>query len=152
MPSLRLDHVALPIFTVEASLGFYRDVIGLPLVAAASGDDWGGKPWLMMVFQIGDGRELVLCAQRGGVRPPDGPTPRDMRHVALATAEAHEVVALQRRLADHGAEHWEEDHGTQRSLYFVDPNGIVLELTTPPSESTTHDSDAEAIVRAWLAR
>jgi catechol-2,3-dioxygenase len=28
---------------------------------------------------------------------------------------------------------WEEDHGRQHSLYFADPNGVILEITTPAS-------------------
>ena len=30
---------------------------------------------------------------------------------------------------------WEERHGEQRSVYFPDPDGVVLEITWPPSKA-----------------
>ena len=41
-----------------------------------------------------------------------------------------------------GAEFWEEDHGAQRSLYFPDPDGVVLEITWPPSTPRTEENPA----------
>ena len=39
---LRLDHVVLPIWDVEKSIAFYRDLLGLKLIDCYDGDDWGG--------------------------------------------------------------------------------------------------------------
>jgi hypothetical protein len=48
-------------------------------------------------------------------------------------------------------ETWDEDHGTQRSIYFADPDGLVLEIATPPSdEGLPIDPRAEETVRAFL--
>ena len=52
---------------------FYSEVLQLPLVDALSGDDWGGKPWLMMFFGTGSGQLLALSALHGAQPPrPDG--------------------------------------------------------------------------------
>ncbi len=93
-------------------------VMRLPLVEAFSGDDWGGKPWLMMIFAAASGRELA---------------------------------AWKARLRAGQVEFWEEDHGAQRSIYFADPNGMVLEVTTPTSESAIPpNQDARDTVLRWV--
>lgn len=63
--SLRTDHFVFPAHDVARTLRFYREILGFPLSGAYSGDDWGGRPWLMMLFEVGDGRQIVLCALRG---------------------------------------------------------------------------------------
>jgi hypothetical protein len=46
----------------------------------------------------------------------------------------------------------DEDHGTQQSIYFEDPNGVVLEITTPASDTKPEASAAAlARARAWIA-
>jgi catechol 2,3-dioxygenase-like lactoylglutathione lyase family enzyme len=150
--TLRLDHLAIPVDDAAASLRFYRDVLGLPLLAAHDGDDWGGHPWLMMVFGLGDGRQLALCALRGGPPTATPGLPRDLRHVALAVATRRELEAWRDRLVAGGVEHWGEDHGAQRSIYFPDPSGTILEITTPPSEGAVlADRAAATVVERWLA-
>jgi catechol 2,3-dioxygenase-like lactoylglutathione lyase family enzyme len=153
-PSLlpRADHVALPIFEVEASYRFYTKVLQLPLIAAHSGDDWGGKPWLMMIFALGDNRQLALCALRGVARPVESGLPKDLHHIAFGVATARELAAWKRRLRANAIAFSEEEHGpTQRSIYFEDPNGIVLELTSPPAKRTRRDPAAAKVIADWIA-
>lgn len=149
--SFRVDHVAFPVFDAAATFRFYTEVMRLPLVEAFSGDDWGGRPWLLMVFAVGDGRQLALCALAGLERPPEGGLPRDLRHVAFAAASGRELAAWKARLRAARVEFWEEDHGDQRSIYFTDPNGMVLEVTTPTSESAIPaNRDARETVLRWI--
>jgi catechol 2,3-dioxygenase-like lactoylglutathione lyase family enzyme len=151
-PRLRLDHVALPVRDVAASYRFYREVLQLPLLQTARGDDWGGRAWLMMIFAAGDGRQLALCALAGAPPPLDDGLPRDVRHYSFSVASAEERQAWRARLEECQVRCWEEDHGTQQSLYFADPDGTILEITTPSSEdATTADPDAVALVESWLA-
>jgi catechol 2,3-dioxygenase-like lactoylglutathione lyase family enzyme len=153
-PRLRLDHVALPVSDVAASYRFYREVLQLPLVQTAKGDDWGGRAWLMMTFAAGDGRQLVLCALAGAAPPTltDAGLPRDVRHYGFSVASSEERQAWKERLEDCQVRCWEEDHGTQQSLYFSDPDGTILEITTPSSEdAATADPDAVALVESWVA-
>lgn len=84
--ALRFDHLALPVYDAAATHRFYSEVLRLPLVEALSGDDWGGRPWLMMFFWTGGAQLLALCALRGAPRPtPDG-LPADVRHYAFSRA------------------------------------------------------------------
>jgi glyoxylase I family protein len=146
--SLRLDHLALPVFDAGSTYDFYSRVLGLKLIRALSGDDWGGYPWLMMIFGLEEGRTVSLCALRGAEAPPPGDLPADVRHFAFRTAD---LAVWRKRLAAAGVAFEEEDHGDQHSLYFRDPNGIVLEITSPPgSGAPEHDPDAEDRVRRWI--
>jgi glyoxylase I family protein len=152
-PALHLDHVVFPIFDAAKSLHFYTEVLGLPLVSTLEGDDWHGRAWLMMIFALPDDREIVLVARRGAPRPKNDGVPRDIRHLAFAVSSRAEQAAWRRRLEEHALEVREMDHGPQKSIYFDDPDGIVLEITTPASKAVmVRDPKAEASVRAWLAK
>jgi catechol 2,3-dioxygenase-like lactoylglutathione lyase family enzyme len=149
---LKLDHVVFPVWDAEASLAFYADTLGLPLVSAITGDDWGGKPWLMLVFGLAEGRELVLVALRGANRPaPDG-LASDVRHYAFSVDNEGARRGWRDRLAAAKVAFWEEDHGARHSIYFEDPNGVVIEITAPCSDAPAL-ADPKALERArtWIA-
>lgn len=148
---LRLDHVVLPIWEVKKSLAFYRETLGLRLVEAYEGDDWGGYPWLMMIFALGDRREIVLVYLKGAKQPSAGKLPQDIRHVALA-----ETTAIERwkvKLDSARVKYWEEEYGDQRSLYFEDPSGNIIEITAPPSAPAAEESaEALALAQKWAKK
>jgi len=148
---LRFDHLALPVYDAARTLHFYTEVLQLPLVDALSGDDWGGKPWLMMFFGTGSGQLLALSALAGAQPPrPDG-LPADVRHYAFSVSSGAEQEQWKERLRRHGVAFSEEDHGKQHSIYFSDPNGIVLEVTTPPSSAPLQPAaPAAQRVQAWI--
>ena len=149
---LRFDHLAVLVYDAAKTLHFYSEVLQLPLVDALSGDDWGGKPWLMMFFGTGSGQLLALCALQGAQPPrPDG-LPADVRHYAFAVSSPAEQDQWKGRLREHGIAYSEEDHGAQHSIYFADPNGITLEVTTPPSTAPLQpDAHAAQRVQRWIA-
>jgi catechol 2,3-dioxygenase-like lactoylglutathione lyase family enzyme len=150
--TLRLDHLAFPVYDAPASYRFYSEVLELPLVDALTGDDWGGRPWLMMFFATGGGQLLALCALRGATPPAPAQLPQDVRHFAFSVASAAEQQTWRERLERHGIAFSEETHAQQRSIYFKDPDGTVLEVTTPASEAQTlPDAAAAATVGRWLA-
>jgi len=148
---LRLDHVLIPIWEVKKSLAFYRDVLGLRLVEAYEGDDWGGYEFLMMVFALGDRREIVLVYLHGAKQPGAGKLPNDIRHIALA-----ETTAIERwkvKLDAAKIKYAEDNDGEQRSLYFEDPNGNSLEITSPPSTPAAEENaEALALAQKWAKK
>ena len=145
---LRLDHVVVPIWHVKKSLAFYRDFLGLRLIDADEGDDWGGHRWLMMTFALSDQRQIALVYLKGAKKGPASKLPKDARHIAMAETGALDLWRV--KLTKAKVAHWEEEHGDRRSLYFEDPNGNVLELTAPPSITPAQaDPEAAKIVKRW---
>jgi catechol 2,3-dioxygenase-like lactoylglutathione lyase family enzyme len=149
---LRVDHVVFPVWDAKASLAFYRDVMGFPLIDAFSGPDWGGHPWLMMIFAPGDGREIVLVSLKGAKKPKADNLARDVRHLAFGETSLVALGRWRRKLKAAGIDFWEESHGDQKSIYFEDPNGTVLEVTAPPSRAKGRNS-AKVLAHAekWIA-
>jgi catechol 2,3-dioxygenase-like lactoylglutathione lyase family enzyme len=149
---LTLDHVVFPVRDAEATLAFYGGLLGLPLTQALSGDDWGGYPWLMMIFGLGEDRELVTVALRGAPEASYAGLPPDVRHYALASADEADVDVWRERLGGAGVAFWEELHEDRRSLYFPDPDGVILEITWPRAVvPISVDPAALARARAWIA-
>jgi catechol 2,3-dioxygenase-like lactoylglutathione lyase family enzyme len=150
---MRLDHVVIRAYDAQATLDFYGGLLGLPRIAAHEGEDWGGFDWLMMIFGLQDGREIVLVVLRGAQPPDETRLPADSRHYALAVDTLAEQASWRERLQAAGHDFWEEDHGGQHSLYFADPSGVILEITTPPTGAgTTPSEDAMATVKHWMGR
>ena len=152
---LALDHAAYPVRDANATRHFYTEVLGLPLVRVLGGDDWDGHPWLMMIFQLADGGTLALTAfaqlAQGGEASPR--TPADARHLALRVRSLEELAGWRSKLAANDVAVTEEDHGAQKSLYFQDPSGVVLEITSYVDEvESAPVSSPEALVAAWVER
>jgi catechol 2,3-dioxygenase-like lactoylglutathione lyase family enzyme len=147
---LALDHVVFPVRDAGTSLTFYGDVLGLPLVEAFSGDDWDGYPWLMMIFGLGARQELVCVALKGAPAPDYRGVPVDARHYALSAESAEAFDAWRGKLRAAGVDFWEENHGDQTSIYFPDPDGVILEITWPASAVPRVESpSARLAVRRW---
>jgi catechol 2,3-dioxygenase-like lactoylglutathione lyase family enzyme len=151
--ALRCDHVALQCYDVDETHRFYAEVLGLPLVDCQSGDDWGGKAWLMMVFALGDGRRIALCTFKGTRKPAQRDRPADLPHVAFAAGSRRTLGRWKTRLRGAGVAIQEENHGDQPSIYFSDPNGIVLEITAPAGRPQPRpNAVATAQVRRWISK
>jgi catechol 2,3-dioxygenase-like lactoylglutathione lyase family enzyme len=148
---LKVDHVVFPIWDAQASLAFYQEVMGFSLIETVTGPDWGGYPWLMMIFSPGDGREIVLVSLKGAKKPKPSALARDVRHLAFAEKSVSAITKWRRKLQDSGIEFWEETHGKRKSIYFEDPNGTVLEITAPPSNAAKQTKRAALeTARTWI--
>jgi glyoxylase I family protein len=146
---LQFDHVAVPVRDAAATHAFYAQVLGLPLIDAHEGDDWGGLPWLMMIFAAGDGRQLAFIAFAGGDTGTSN-LPADARHYAFSVASNARLEEWKKKLVAAKVRFTEEDHGTQQSIYFADPNGITLEITAPASSASPRPNPkAASVIASW---
>jgi catechol 2,3-dioxygenase-like lactoylglutathione lyase family enzyme len=114
MNIIRIDHVSLDAGDRPRSVAWYEQVLGLRTAARHAIPD---EP----VFLGPAGRRLGLFADR----PRPG-----LRHVALATDAAGQH-ALAARLERLGIAYHAERHSDSDSLYFPDPDGIMLEVMVP---------------------
>jgi catechol 2,3-dioxygenase-like lactoylglutathione lyase family enzyme len=135
-----IHHVAYATRDVEATTHFYEDLMGFPL--AHTEIQRFDASWLRHVFYDtgpGDGgeREFIAFFQFHEVGEQPGWTtdvsdrvglPVWVNHTAFrASAEMQEAVRA--RMAAEGIEPvMEQDHGWCHSLYYLDPNRILVEL------------------------
>jgi catechol 2,3-dioxygenase-like lactoylglutathione lyase family enzyme len=146
-PSLRFDHLAVPVHDAESAYELFAETLGLPLVAAHSGDDWDGAPWLMMIFELGDDGQVALCARQGAKK--NRPPATDLPHFAFATKSAAQLEVWSQKLQAAGFAIRREDHGDQLSIYFDDRSGLTWEITTARKGSTA-DPEARTVVSRWI--
>lgn len=130
-----LHHVAYATRDVEATTHFYENLMGFPLVHTEV--QAMGEGWIRHVFYDIGGDESIAFFQFEGVGEKPGWTtdvsdgvglPVWVNHCAFkATAEKQEEVRAKMTAA--GIDPiMEQDHGWCHSLYYGDPNGIMVEL------------------------
>lgn len=118
-----IDHVAMSVRDVEKAAQWYIDVLGFERLHEGM---WDGVP----VF-IGKGTTaLALFPVRGNADSPEHASkgPR-MLHLALR-ADRKNFLAAQDELRQRGIRFEFEDHEISHSIYFRDPDGHHLEITT----------------------
>jgi catechol 2,3-dioxygenase-like lactoylglutathione lyase family enzyme len=117
----RLDHVSLNVSDRRRSIAWYRDVLGLEQRGEPRRDDWP-------VF-MGEFGACVALFQAQAEAPERTYASTGLRHVAFMVGR-DDLALAQDRLREHGVEFRFEDHGNAHSVYFRDPDGNVIELTT----------------------
>jgi len=130
-PAIRgFTHVSLSVADLGASLGFYRDVLGLKVLA---------EPYEGVVF---DGTEAMLLAGRTALclqchthRRDSGfdPTQVGLDHIALAVSSVDELQDFARHLDAEGIANSgvKPLPGFGHFIELRDPDGILVELHTP---------------------
>lgn len=159
MPPVRgLHHFAWRCRDAEETRHFYEDILGLPLVHVIRADRVPStgehRPYVHVFFELGDGSSLAffdLGDDQAAL--PSANTPSWVNHLALRVDSTQALEAAHQRLAARGVEVvGPTDHGFVSSIYFFDPNGIRLELTTPTGDPSFHAqarSTAHAACAAW---
>jgi catechol 2,3-dioxygenase-like lactoylglutathione lyase family enzyme len=134
-----LNHLALVTTDMDATVRFWHDVLGAPLVATVATDSFRHY-----FFDVGNGATVAFFEYAGVeldrfAKPAGIPDPRAIQfdHLSLNLEDEAAVMALRARIEAHGSEVTElVDHGLMRSIYFTDPNGIALEASYWADEPT----------------
>lgn len=156
-----LHHVAYATKDVEVTTRFYEELMGFPLVHTEI-TAGGEETWLRHIFfDIGpdsDGNHESIAffqVHKVGERDDyvtdvsDGVgLPVWVNHCAFrATREKQEEVRA--RMTAAGIEPlMDVDHGWCHSLYYVDPNGIMVELCRDTPGFTPDSSEAKRLLTA----
>ena len=125
-PDVRVGHVHLRVADLERATAFYRDVLGLDVVAY--GPDFG-VPGAAFLSAGGYHHHVGLntWTSEGSAPPPEGHT--GLYHVAYVYPDRTELGRAVRRILDHGYPiDGAEDHGATVSVYLRDPDGNGIEL------------------------
>jgi len=153
----RLDHVSVTTVDIERSLGFYQDLLGIPVtsVGEVSGAEVerltgvAGTRMLIADLDLGDGQVLELieyiAGEEGLALPLAHP---GSGHIGLTVED---LDALSDRLLAAGARVRSEPveltepgawHGV-RCLTVLDPDGVAVELVERPGRPTAERGAVE---------
>ena len=157
----RLHHTAYVSKDLEATRHFYEDILGMPLVATwCEQEELFGKErtYCHCFFGLNDGSALAFFQfahddDQAEFGPELASSP--FRHVALNVDKATQDE-LERRIRDNGLEAtYVLEHGYCRSVYVVDPDGMIVEFThdAPHVEQINEmrKKDAHSELKRWLA-
>jgi len=120
-----VHHAALICRDVEATIRFYQDLLGFPLVELVENRDYAGSSHFF--FDIGNRNLLGFFDFPGHDHPDFSETIGAVQHIALSTSD-EEFAKVRARLDEAGVEYIGPDRGIDNSLYIRDPNGVGIEF------------------------
>ncbi|MEV7628301.1 VOC family protein [Actinoplanes sp. NPDC089786] len=120
-----LHHAALICSDVEATIRFYQEVIGFPLVELVENRDYQGSSHFF--FDLGNRNLLGFFDFPGHDHPAFQETVGGVQHIALSVSP-EQFAAARARFDAAGIEYLGPDRGVEDSLYVRDPNGVGIEL------------------------
>jgi catechol 2,3-dioxygenase-like lactoylglutathione lyase family enzyme len=164
-----VDHVAYPTFDPAATVKFYRDVLGFPVVHSICAAGWGPEKhpdFIHFFFDIGNDDRLAFFYYFG-LEPFDGGPQGDSysrfaedvpiffirsRHLAIHVDSEDHLMEYRSRL---DGSQWPVEmqiqHETIESIYTHDPNGYMIELTRALRPVTPQeDLDASLTIDALV--
>ncbi|MGE0097233.1 MAG: VOC family protein [Hydrogenophaga sp.] len=154
-----LNHAAWVTHDVAATTDFYTRIMGMELASTVFDDhvpSTGDKiPYFHIFFRMGDGSTLAFFDAPGVPAPAKSTHPayEIFNHIALQAKDRDEVLRWHAWLVSNGVEViGPTDHkGMILSIYFHDPAGIRLEITTPlDKEWNRHTEKGYADLKMWL--
>ncbi len=122
----QIDHLALTCRDPTASLAWYCRVLGFEQVYA---EHWDGVPLFLRLGSTCLALFPLRREQENGESADAVRGPR-MDHFALRAAACADFAAAQQELNTLGISFTFEDHEISHSIYFRDPDGHVVEITT----------------------
>jgi catechol 2,3-dioxygenase-like lactoylglutathione lyase family enzyme len=126
MPVTRLNHAVLFVSDLQRSVAFYVDVLGFRLVTMTP-DGFRGAAFLQASGSTND-HDLGLFEVGGAGPSRAGSATAGLYHLAWEVDTLTELERFAGRLADAGALVGSSDHGTTKSLYGKDPDGLEFEI------------------------
>jgi catechol 2,3-dioxygenase-like lactoylglutathione lyase family enzyme len=116
----QIDHVALRCASPEATMAWYVTTLGFERVFA---EHWSGVP---IFLRLGT-TFIALFPARGA---DDQAAENAISHLALRAATYPDFQSAQTELKTRGIAFEFQDHEVSHSIYFRDPDGFQLEITT----------------------
>lgn len=155
---LMLSHAAWVTHDVEATADFFMRVMGMELASTVVGDSvpsTGDRfPYFHIFFRMADGSTIAFFEAPGLPEraPVSHPAYEIFDHIALEVKDHAEVDRWRDWLIENGVQiTGPTDHdGLIYSIYFRDPNGIRLEITTPTDPDwNNHTAQGIADLKMW---
>jgi len=139
----RLNHAVLYVRDVDRSVAFYRDLLGFRVVM-----DRPGRAAFMQAPDSTNDHDIGLFAIGDGAHDsPAGTTTVGLYHLGWELRTLGELGELAEVLGRAGALVGATDHGTTKSIYARDPDGIEFEVAWLVPGDLLDDSHYEARTR-----
>lgn len=116
----QIDHVALRCASPEATMAWYVCTLGFERVFA---EHWSGVPIFLRL-----GSTFIALFPPRGV--DDRAAENAISHLAFRAASYADFELAQTELQSRGISFEFQDHEVSHSIYFRDPDGFQLEITT----------------------
>ncbi|HEY0698097.1 MAG TPA: VOC family protein [Micromonospora sp.] len=123
----RLNHAVLFVRDLARSVAFYRDVLGFRVVPMTP-DGFTGAAFLQAPDSTNDHDLGLFEIGAGAAASGAGRTTVGLYHLAWEVDTLDELEAVAARLANAAALAGTSDHGTTKSLYGRDPDGLEFEV------------------------
>jgi catechol 2,3-dioxygenase-like lactoylglutathione lyase family enzyme len=152
LQSQGVHHITIVGADRQTSIGFWEGVLGMPFVFEQPNLDNASESHLY--FDPGDGRLITIFTNEDRVADPTR-TPTDagcVHHIALSVSQATFWQAAE-RLEERGIRHsGVRDRGFMDSIYFEDPLGLLIELSSYRFEPPHGFTHAEVLLEAHKIR
>jgi catechol-2,3-dioxygenase len=143
MGIFQLNHAVLFVSDVERSVAFYTDVLGFERLDSVS---MKGAAFLRAADSAND-HDLGLFEVPGAVASQAGRATTGLYHLAWEVDTLDELERVGVALANADALVGSSNHGTTKSLYGKDPDGLEFEIVwIIPADQVTED-DRQAAKR-----
>jgi catechol-2,3-dioxygenase len=134
----RLNHAVLYVRNVERTVAFYTEALGFDVLTSLRGAAFLRAPGStndhdLGVFQIGDQAQASDAGRRTV----------GLYHLAWEVDTLADLEDLTRTLTERGALVGASDHGTTKSLYAKDPDGLEFEVVWLIPAALITDRDLE---------
>ena len=153
-----LHHYAYRCRDAEETRAFYEDILELPLSHVIRADNVPSTgehcPYVHIFFQMRDGSYMAFFDLGDDEAPDPSPnTPAWVNHIALEVDTVADLEDWKAKLEAAGIDVvGVTDHHFLNSIYFFDPNGHRLELTTRTAASSylvAGEAKAHDALAAW---
>jgi catechol 2,3-dioxygenase-like lactoylglutathione lyase family enzyme len=153
-----LNHAAWVTHDVAATYEFYTRIMGMEIASTVIDDKVPSTgdafPYFHIFFKMKDGSTFAFFEAPGLPAPAKSTHPAYdiFNHIALEVSSKSDVDKWHSWLKENGLDVvGPTDHGIIYSIYFFDPNGVRLEITTPLDKDwNNHTKDAKSDFALWV--
>ncbi|MEO7079813.1 MAG: VOC family protein [Rhodococcus sp. (in: high G+C Gram-positive bacteria)] len=144
MPIQRLNHAVLYVGNVERSVTFYTDVLGFRTTMRI-----GASAAFMQANASSNDHDLGLFQAAGGPVANKTGSTAGLYHLAWEVQTLADLADIAQKLSAEGGLVGASDHGTTKSLYGKDPDGLEFEIVwlVPLNLLDAYTIEASASIR-----